>query len=340
MKKETRIAFDAFVQKIAELNSVASASTKFVVAPVVSQKMEERIQLSSEFLRSINVFGVDNQIGEKLGMDAGSSIASRTDTSGNGVRVPVDISSLDGNQYHCRQTNFDSAIRYDKLDQWAHLPNFQEILRDVILKRQALDRIMIGWNGTSAAATTDRVANPLLQDVNIGWLQKYRTTAAAQVMHEVVAASNQVRVVSGLTVAQGYDNLDALVMDAVNNLVHPTFRQDPSLVVICGTGLMADKYFPIVNQPQRPEDLLVMDLLTSQKRMGGLPAVQVPYMPQNALMVTPLKNLSIYWQKESRRRNIVDRSEKDRIENFESVNEDYVVEDFRAGCVVENITLA
>jgi hypothetical protein len=46
------------------------------------------------------------------------------------------------------------------------------------LLKQLLYRIMIGFNGTSAAATTDRSTNPKLQDVNIGWLQKIRTNAA------------------------------------------------------------------------------------------------------------------------------------------------------------------
>ncbi len=43
-------------------------------------------------------------------------------------------------------------------------------VRNAIIKRQALDRIMIGFNGVSRAKTSDRSANPLLQDVNKGWL--------------------------------------------------------------------------------------------------------------------------------------------------------------------------
>lgn len=37
------------------------------------------------------------------------------------------------------------------------------------MKRQALDRILVGWNGTSRAATSNPTTNPLRQDVNIGW---------------------------------------------------------------------------------------------------------------------------------------------------------------------------
>jgi len=332
MRNDTRIKFNEYTAQLALLNGVLSVMEKFVIAPTIQQKLEERIQLSSDFLQAINVIGRMEQEGEKLGMDAASTIAGRTNTA-NADRVPHEIHALDSNKYRCEKTEFDTALKYAVLDAWAKFPEFQTKICDVILKRQALDRIMIGFNGTSVAATTDRVANPLLQDVNKGWIQHYREQAAARVMDEVVAASGGVNV--GAT--GDYINLDALVFDARNNLVDATFRQDPSLVVICGTALMADKYFPIINQSQRPEDMLVMDMLVSQKRIGGLPGIQVPFIPEDTLMITPLKNLSIYWQEGSRRRTLLDNAKRDQIENYESSNEAYVVEDFRAGCVVENI---
>jgi len=334
MRLETRKQINSYFATLAELNGVPSVNEKFVVTPTVQQKLEERIQLSSEFLKSINVIGVMEQEGEKIGMDAAGTIAGRTNTA-NADRVPRELHALDSNTYRCEKTDFDTAIKYATIDAWAKFQDFQARLRDVIVKRQALDRIMIGFNGTSVAATTDRVANPLLQDVNKGWIQHYRENAVARVMSEVVAASGVIKV--GAAAGHDYENLDALVFDARNNLIDPTFQQDPSLVVICGTALMADKYFPIINQNQRPEDLLVMDMLVSQKRIGGLPGIQVPYIPADTLMITPLKNLSIYWQEGARRRTILDNAKRDQIENYESSNEAYVVEDFRAGCVVENI---
>ncbi|MBI5917778.1 MAG: phage major capsid protein, P2 family [Nitrosomonadales bacterium] len=337
MRTQTRQQFNAYKNELASLNGVDSVAEKFVVAPTVQQKLEERIQQSSEFLKRINIVGVDEQSGEKLGMDAANTIAGRTDTN-TADRVPTDISALDSNQYTCKQTNFDTAIKYAKLDAWAKFPNFQPMLRDVIVKRQALDRIMIGLNGTSAAATTDRVAHPLLQDVNVGWIKHLRDNAAERVMSEVVALSGKIKV--GSAAGADYQNLDALVFDAAANLIHITYQDDPRLVVVCGKGLMADKYFPIINQNQRPEDQLVMDMLISQKRIGGLPGVQVPYFPANAFMITPLENLSIYWQIGARRRTLFDNAKRDQIENYESSNEAYVVEDYRAACFVENIALS
>ena len=55
--------------------------------------------------------------------------------------------------------------------------------------------------------------------------------------------------------------------------------------------------------------------------------------------ITRLDNLSIYWQEGTRRRTIVDNAKRDRIENYESSNEAYVVEDHGAMAVVENIEI-
>ena len=60
----------------------------------------------------------------------------------------------------------------------------------MIIKRQALDRIMIGFNGTSIAKDTDIVANPLLQDVNKGWLQKQREENPSRVLKKVKRLEN------------------------------------------------------------------------------------------------------------------------------------------------------
>jgi P2 family phage major capsid protein len=332
MKNPTRIAYAAYLATVANLNGVASATEKFTVAPSVQQTLEDKIQESSGFLATINVVGVTDQKGEKIGLGIGGTIAGTTDTSAKD-RNPVDPSSLEGSGYECTQTNFDTAIKYAKIDMWAKFPDFQTRMRDAIVKRQALDRILIGFNGKSRAATSDRAANPLLQDVNIGWLQKYRIEAKARVM------GTGGQVVVGKSADADYANLDALVFDAVNNLIDPVHQEDTELVVICGRNLLADKYFPILNQTQANTEAVAADLIISQKRIGGLQAVRVPGFPANTVMITRLDNLSIYFQEGARRRTVVDNAKRDQIENYESSNDAYVVEDYSAGCVVENITV-
>lgn len=332
MRNETRKAFEAFTARVAQLNGVADATKTFAVEPSVQQTLEKKIQESSEFLSRINIIGVDELKGEKLRLGPTGPIAGRTDTS-SADRQTRDVSSLDAQGYECRKTDFDTHITYGKLDAWAKFPNFQTMLRDVIVRQQALDRIMIGFNGTSAAATTNRTDNPLLQDVNIGWLQSYRENAPERVLDEVTAESGKVTV--GAT--GDYKNLDALVYDVVNELIDPWHRESTDLVVICGRKILADKYFPLINQDLEPSEQRAADLIISAKRMGGLPAVRVPFVPDGTLLITMLENLSIYYQRGARRRHIVENPKRDRIENYESSNDAYVVEDFGAGCLVENI---
>jgi P2 family phage major capsid protein len=332
MRPETRKQIEAYCARIAELNGVSSVANKFAATPSVQQTLETKMQESSEFLSKINIIGVNELQGEKVGLGVGGTIASNTDTS-SADRQTQDPTTLDADGYLCRQNNFDTHITYAKLDTWSKFPDFQTRLRDAILKRQALDRIMIGFNGTSYAATSDRAANPLLQDVNIGWLQKYRDNATARVLDEVVDASGKVSVYAG----GDYENLDSLVFDAVNNLIEPWYQDDTGLVAIMGRDLLADKYFPMINQAQPATEQMATDVVTSQKRVGGLPAARVPHFPAGAILITSFENLSVYWQEGGRRRYIQENPKRDRIENFESSNDAYVVEDYGFGCLIENI---
>ncbi|WP_449757995.1 phage major capsid protein, P2 family [Erwinia persicina] len=342
MRQNTRFKFNAYLTRLAELNGVETGDMdkKFSVEPSVSQSLMTRVQESSDFLTRINITPVVDMKGEKIGIGVTGSIASTTDTAGGDERETADFSDLSADGYECAQTNYDFHIRYNQLDLWARYEDFQTRLRDAIIKRQGLDRIMAGFNGIARAKTSNRQNNPLLQDVAVGWLQKYRKNAPKRVMSKVVGEdgtliSEKVRV----GVKGDYANLDALVMDATNTMIEPWYQEDPELVVICGRQLLADKYFPLVNQSQSTTDQLAADVIVSQKRIGNLPAIRVPYFPANALFITRLDNLSIYWQEGTHRRLIVEVAKRDRIENYESINEDFVVEDYAAGCLVENIEL-
>ncbi|CAJ0695967.1 phage major capsid protein, P2 family [Ralstonia sp. L16] len=335
MRNDTRRLYEAYAAEVAKLNGVDRVDTKFSVDPTVQQRLETKIQESSQFLSKVNIYGVAELEGEKVGLGVSGPVASTTDTTKQD-RQTVDISTLDARRYRCEQTNSDTHITYQKLDVWAKFKDFQTRIRDAIIKRQALDRMMIGFNGIKRAATSNIVANPLLQDVNKGWLQQIREQAPQRIMaHDEKHADKIVVGGSGA----GYENLDALVFDLVGQLIEPWYAEDPELVVVCGRQLLADKYFPIVNTNHRPTDMMAVDMIISQKRIGNLPAVRVPYFPPNGLLVTRLDNLSIYYQEGSRRRTIVDNAKRDRIENYESSNDAYVVEDLGCLAMAENITV-
>ncbi|MFV2393988.1 P2 family phage major capsid protein, partial [Escherichia coli] len=77
--------------------------------------------------------------------------------------------------------------------------------------------------------------NPMLQDVAVGWLQKYRNDAPARVMSKVT--DEEGRTTSEvIRVGQGgdYASLDALVMEASITLIEPWYQEEPELVGIVG----------------------------------------------------------------------------------------------------------
>lgn len=336
MRNETRALFKNYVADIASANMIdpGDVESKFSVTPAVQQRLESKIQLSSSFLSQINIVGVDNQQGEKIGIGVTGPNASTTDTTQKD-REPSNLLSLDKNGYSCTQTNFDTYLTYAQLDAWRHFDDFEERVRKAIMQRQALDRIMIGWNGKSRAATSNRTSNPLLQDVNKGWIQHLREKAPERVMSDAGSPDNKINV--GAT--GDYKNLDALAFDLKNNMIAEWYREDPRLVVICGSALLADKYFPIVNTANPPTEQVALDVVLSSKRIGAMPAITVPFFPAKSMAITRLDNLSIYFQLGARRRTIVDNAKRDRVENYESSNDAYVVEDFDCFAYAENITL-
>ncbi len=336
MKKQTRQVFSQYETRLGQLNDTDNVAKTFSVTPSVQQKLETKMQESSEFLSKVNIIGVTEQEGEKLGLGVSGPIASRTNTNTKD-RETRDLSTLDSTKYRCEQTNFDTHLKYAKLDAWAKFPDFQSRVANAILTRQALDRIVIGFNGVKVMADTDLAANPLLQDVNKGWLQHLRELAPERVLG-LVAAGLPGKVIIGDADGADYANLDAAVTDAVN-LLDPWYQEDTNLVAIVGRKLLNDKYFPLVNTKQAPTETLAADIIISQKRIGGLPAARVPFFPDNAILITRFDNLSIYFQEGARRRRVEDVPKRDRVENYESSNDAYVIEDLGLAALVENIEL-
>ena len=333
MRNDTRTRFLAFASQIALLNGVPDASATFTVAPEIEQKLEAKIQESSEFLSRVNFATVRDMEGERLGLGVSGLIAGRTNTSGAGVRKTRDNSALKAFRYRCEKTNFDTHIKYAQLDAWSKFPNFETMLRDAIIKAQARDKMRIGFNGREVADDTDPVENPNGEDVNKGWLQHIREQAPERVLAAGVKGdATKVNIGPGLD----YETLDACVYDLITAL-DPWHQEDTNLVAILGRDLLHDKYFPLVNTPDKPTENLARDIIISQKRVGGLPAVRVPFFPAGTVLVTTYDNLSLYTQEGSRRRRVIDNPAKDQIDNFESSNDAYVVEDFGRAAMAENI---
>ncbi|EPU8564535.1 phage major capsid protein, P2 family [Yersinia enterocolitica] len=340
MRNETRDKWDEYLSAQARLNSLPldRVTKQFTVAPVVAQTLENKIQEASDLLKRINVHVVPEQEGQRVGIGVSGPIANRN-TSNTVRREPNSPETIEDNgTYRCEQTNSDTYISYARLDAWAGKRDFKNRVTNQIILRRALDRIMVGFNGLTVAAKSDFATNPLLQDVNIGWLQKYRQFSPQRVMGDVSVSTRDEE--NKLITKGAYGNLDALAFDAVNSLIDPWYQDDTGLIVICGRKLLADKYFPVLNtvSGSNPHtEALAGQMLVSQKQIGGMQTYRAPYFPANAMMITTFENLSIYVQEGTHRRTIKEEPEFNRVTTYESDNEAFCIEDYGLGCLIEGI---
>lgn len=343
MHDATRALFDAYLENQAELNGTSFTNLQlgrqFAIVPTIQQVLIDRLGESSAFLGAINHVPVDEMKGEKLGLSVSSPIAGRSNTAAGHVRQTTDPSGLDQEGYECVQTDSDTHLTYAKLDMWAKFPDFETRIRNQILEQQRRDKIMIGWNGTSnalPAQRTNKVASPLLQDVNIGWLEHIRNfNTGANVFDEGEAEAGKIIIEPGVN--GDFANVDALVTAAIFEFLPSWSRADTELVVILGDQLLHDIYFPLINKDQPATEKIATDLILSAKRIAGRQPVQVPFFPSDSILVTPLSNLSIYEQSGKRRRTLKEVPELSRIETYESSNDAYVVEDYDPVVLIENV---
>lgn len=324
MQKETKQKMHAYTAQIAQANGLTQAevtSEKFNVTPTMQQKLENKIQLSHDFLQKINIVPVTEPTGQALGLGVTSTIAGRTDTTSKD-REGIEFTALDAQDYACKQTNFDTALSYARLDMWAKFPDFAQRIAQQKIQRVALDRIMIGFNGEKCEKTTNRSTYPLLQDVNIGWLKHIETKAKNQV-------------IDGMETK----NLDKLVLDAINAAIPEEYRNDSAMVVIMNANLADMLKAQLYNNDKATEQAAAMGLLP-KTTVAGLKIVVAPFFPEKSILITRLDNLSIYYQDGKMRRQLEDQPRRDRYVDYMSSNECYVVENLNAVCYLKNITLS
>lgn len=63
-------------------------------------------------------------------------------------------------------------------------------------------------------------------------------------------------------------------------------------------------------------------------------------MPDDCVLITSLKNLSVYYQLGALRRTIKEEPEYNRVANYQSSNDDFVVEDYGKCAFIDGISFA
>ena len=316
---------------MAETYGVEVVTRMFSVEPSIAQELNDAITAKADFLQRINVLPVTEIKGQKVFLGTSGPVTGRTNTKTTD-REAKDASALDQDSYELSSTESDVSLAYAKIDAWAKFPDFHQKYSAAVQKQIALDRIMVGFHGTHAAVQTDMTQYPLLQDVNKGWLQQAREQVPAQVLKEGAVAGKVTMGING-----DYANLDALVHDT-KQMIDERVRDGGDLVAIIGSDLLAaDKAKLYTSQGSTPTEKERIESQQVIATYGGLPAFSVPYFPVNAVLVTSFDNLSIYYQDTSWRKQTVDNPKRSRVEDYNSRNEGYVIEQLEKIALTENV---
>lgn len=305
----------------------------YSATPSIAQTIYDlMVEEADPFLSNISIQPVDELQGEKVGLAVTGLIVSRTDTSGAGERSAQNFIDPLAKGYQLHSVDSDIAIPYALLNSWSKFPDFQERVNRAIKKALAMDLIRVGWHGTSAAATTDKSTNPNGEDVNVGWLKQIK---------DYNSGSQYLAGTVGVPVAMGgvdFPNLDSLVHDAITRLA--VYYQDSTeLVALISRDLVnaaKGKYYADLGN-SAIEKIQIGKIVQTY---GGLPSLTPPAFPSGKILVTPISNLAVYYQATSWRRDQINEPKKNQLSDYNQRNEGYIVEDFNAASLIENITIA
>lgn len=337
MQEKTKLAVEGYKKAVADQNKVSDVTEKFTVTPSATQKIVAQIRESNWFLGKVNVIPVSNQKGEAIGLGVTGMIASRTNTKAGKERKTKAVYDLEAMPYLCEKVNFDSHIRYEQLDAFAHFPNFNKLITSQTREQIDMNKVTIGFYGKSCADDTDAAANPNGEDVCKGWFQAIRdNNSNAMLVSGKTANEIRLGVGSDTKGVGDFINLDLAVMN-VKGLLGDECANANDLVALIGSDLLSyDKAKFYAANGNTPSEKSLIEDKQVIGTYGGLPALCPPSFPATGIMVTSLKNLSIYIQKDSIRRSVAMKNDKlDQLENFESMNMAYVIEQLKKAAALE-----
>lgn len=329
MLPNTSRAFNEYTTELGQWLGYGHQNVKNEMVTYPPDKQQRAYSAAAEkaaFLKEVNHIPVTAQIGQRVGVGVSKPIASRTDTDIE-ERTTRYVADLSGDTYYAVQTNFDTHISYRTLDAWAHMADFHKMYTEHLALQTARDRLMIGFNGVSSSEKSDLEANPLLQDVNVGWLEKVRRNEPNRVMgydSDGVATDEQWQ----LGANGDYGTLDALVFDMTINLLDAWHQGADDLVVLVGRDIWTSHGLSLLANSSLPTERQALQTWFASQTVAGLPCAMPPFFPSRAVVVTSYSNLSIYYQLGTLRRAVIDNPKRDRVEEYRSQNEAYVVEDF------------
>ncbi|TOG87938.1 phage major capsid protein, P2 family [Vibrio parahaemolyticus] len=300
----------------------------FNLTPPMETKLRQAIMESDAFLGMVSLLPVQQIKGQVVDVGDDGLSTGRKDSG----RFSVEVGQS-GNTYELTKTDSGAHILWETMTQWANSGSkgqWLTMMKNAISRRFALDMLRVGFNGTSIAANTDPVANPLGQDVNKGWLTIAKEKKASQVL-----ASAQLD--STGAAADSYKNLDSLVQDLINTTIAPEHRQDPDLVVLVGSNLVAAEQHRLLESANTPTEHKAAQQLA--KTIAGKKAYTPPFFPADMVWVTNTKNLQILTQEGTQWRKQKNDEDELRFKQNHIRMEGYAIGNLNKFAAIEAVTV-
>lgn len=307
---------------IAKNYQVDDVHKQFSVTAPMELKLRAAMLEAVDFLKLITVMNVEQIQGQVV--KVGSTLIATGRKENGRFTSSQDIG---GNTYQLTETDSCAAVTWATLSVWANAGNakeFMKLMSQNATLRFALDKLRIGFNGTSAAKTTNPVVNPLGEDVNKGWQQIVKENAPDQIIIDHIYFNPDADI--DTLKDNEYKTLDAIVTELKNSHIHPSLRSDPRLVVLIGSDLTATAQARAANQADTPTERVALQKM--DKTIGGLTAYTPPFCPAKRITVCLIEYLHIYTQQGTSHRkseNVEDRKQhEDKYLRYEG----YAVEEF------------
>lgn len=315
--------------------AVILAGKSFAISGPQEERLLGAVQESVDFNNLINMPLVTDIQGEKVFAGMQQTITGRKATG----RYRRNINPA-GAKYTCVPTDSGVIVPWHLADTWARMGDqFMSLYAQFVQRQIALDQLMIAWNGTSVADSSDPTAHKLLEDVNKGWMQWMRDNLPKNILTGGKAAD---KINIGTDSAADYTSLDHLAYDLRQGL-DPVHRQRTDLVLLVGADIIAKEADAAGKMHGRtPTERAAMKQMDLMGSFGGLPATVPPQFPARGCVITTYSNLSIYTQTDSMRRGFKDDDELAGLVDSYYRNEAYVVEDetLFVGIEPANVVLA
>ena len=331
--------FEEMTASMAACYNVPTVGEPFSVSVPKALELINAVQESDDFLKRVKFIPVIDSTGDVVRLSISGPIASHTATTGSGERKPKQITGKDQRTYLVSQVESDYAIPYSEIDQWRRYSDYQARVATMVLRRMGLDKLLVGWYGSSCATTTNPETNTLLQDVNFGWLYDLYTNKAENWIHEPdvktgsgeSATTNPGKITIGGT-GSTYANVDSAVFDLLSMI--PKHIRTGREVVLIGNALVTAETSALFDlYGRKPTEKQAMQTL--QKGFAGLEGVTPAGFPDYGLMVTDPQNLQIYIQEGSLRKAFKDNPRKNQVEHFQSENNCYRIGDLDAAAALD-----